>query len=37
MKLTACRKKKIFLKENVFSGQTYSPESNFDIQRIEIL
>ena len=29
--------KKVFLKEIIFSGQTHSPESNFNIQIIEIL
>ena len=29
--------KKIFLKENIFSGLTHSPESKFDIKRIKIL
>ena len=29
--------KKVFLKENIFSGQTHSSESNFNIQIIIIL
>ena len=29
--------KEIFLKQNIFSGQTHSPEFNFDIKRIVIL
>ena len=27
----------MFLKENILSGQAHSPESNFDIKRVEIL
>ena len=36
---TCCMRqiKKIFLKENIFSGHTHSPKTNFDIKRIEIL
>ena len=37
MKIAVCRKsKKIFLKENIFSEQTHSPECNFDIKKVEI-
>ena len=35
MKLAVCHKS-IFLKENIFSGQTHSPESNFDNKKNRI-